>query len=303
MYYRSEISKINREYRYIMKSICIVNQKGGVGKTTTAINLAAGLARIDRKVLLIDMDPQANASSGLNIKKEETIYHALIGQKSLSDVVVKTSIPNLNLVPANSHLAGAEVELVNVARREGLLSDSISHFIKHQSQKDSNKTSQINSIDYILIDAPPSLNLLTINALTAANSFIVPLQCEYYALEGLSQLLNTASLIKTKFNPELRMQGILFTMFDVRNKLSHQIISETKQHFSQHVFRSVIPRNVKLSEAPSHGLCIFDYDPRSVGAVCYQKFAEELDEQVHYRLNSLQKPMNKNTQMRKDQLC
>ena len=286
-----------------MKAICIVNQKGGVGKTTTAINLAAGLARMGRKVLLVDMDPQANASSGLNVKKEETIYHVLIGQKPLSDVLTKTSISNLNLAPANSHLAGAEVELVNVPRRESLLSDGISHFIKCQSQKNSGKASQTGSMDYILIDAPPSLNLLTINALTAASSFIVPLQCEYYALEGLSQFLNTASLIKTRFNPELRMQGILFTMFDVRNKLSHQIISETKQHFSKHVFRSVIPRNVKLSEAPSHGLCIFDYEPRSVGALCYQKLAEELDEQIYNRLNSLQKPIKKNTQVRKDQLC
>ena len=280
-----------------MKSICIVNQKGGVGKTTTAINLAAGLARIGRKVLLIDMDPQANASSGLNIRKEDTIYHVLIDQKTLLDVIVKTSIPGLSLVPANSHLAGAEVELVNVTCRESLLSDGISHLMEHQEKKSSNKTSKINSLDYILIDAPPSLNLLTINALTAADCFIVPLQCEYYALEGLSKLLNTASLIKRKLNTKLKMQGILFTMFDVRNKLSHQIIAETKQHFSKQVFKNVIPRNVKLSEAPSHGLCIFDYDPRSVGAICYQKFAEELDEQIK---NS---DSVKITQPGKDLLC
>ena len=220
-----------------MESICIVNQKGGVGKTTTAINLAAGLARLGRKVLLIDMDPQANASSGLGIRKEETIYHVLIGQKSLSDVIAETSVPNLNLVPANSHLAGAEVELVNITCREGLLSDGISHFMEQQGEKGSSKISQTNSLDYILIDAPPSLNLLTINALTAAHSFIVPLQCEYYALEGLSKLLNTASLIKKKLNPKLKIQGILFTMFDVRNKLSHQIIAETKQHFSKQVLK------------------------------------------------------------------
>lgn len=284
-----------------MESICIVNQKGGVGKTTTAINLAAGLARLGRRTLLIDLDPQANASSGLGISKEETIYHVLIGQKSLSDVIVKTSVPNLSLVPANSHLAGAEVELVNVTCREGLLSDIISHFMEHQGKKSSNKTSQINSLDYILIDAPPSLNLLTINALTAAGSFIVPLQCEYYALEGLSKLLNTASLIKKKLNPKLKMQGILFTMFDVRNKLSHQIIAETNQHFSKQVFESVIPRNVKLSEAPSHGLCIFDYDSRSVGAICYQKLAEELDEQMQHS-SLLQKPM-RTISAKRDQLC
>ena len=281
-----------------MKSICIVNQKGGVGKTTTAINLAAGLARLGRKVLLIDMDPQANASSGLSIRQEETIYHVLIGQKTLVDVMVKTSIPNLSLVPANSHLAGTEIELIDISRREHLLSDSIAHFMKHQVKK----ASKDSFLDYILIDAPPSLNLLTINALTAANSFIVPLQCEYYALEGLSQLLNTASLIKKRLNQKLNMQGILFTMFDVRNKLSHQIIAETNQHFSKQVFKSVIPRNVKLSEAPSHGLCIFDYDPRSVGAICYQRLAEELDEQIQNNSSSLQKPA-KMSQPRKDQLC
>ena len=285
-----------------MRSICIVNQKGGVGKTTTAINLAAGLARLGRKVLLIDMDPQANASSGLGIREEETIYHVLIGQKNLSDVIVKTSVPNLDIVPANSHLAGAEVELVNVTCREGLLFDSISSFMEHEHQNEtnSNKTSQL---DYILIDAPPSLNLLTINALTAADCFIVPLQCEYYALEGLSKLLNTASLIKKKLNPKLKMQGVLFTMFDVRNKLSHQIITETKQYFNKQVFKSVIPRNVKLSEAPSHSLCIFDYDPRSVGAICYQKFAEELDEQIKNSDSASLQDSVKITQAGKDLLC
>ena len=282
-----------------MKSICIVNQKGGVGKTTTAINLAAGLARLGRKVLLIDMDPQANASSGLSIRKEDTVYHVLIGKKVLSEVIVKTAISNLSFVPANSHLAGAEVELVDIPRREHLLSDSISHFMKHQSKK----SSKNGVLDYILIDAPPSLNLLTINALTAATSFIVPLQCEYYALEGLSQLLNTASLIKKKLNPKLNVQGILFTMFDVRNKLSHQVIAETNQYFSKQVFKSVIPRNVKLSEAPSHGLCIFDYDSRSVGAICYQKLAEELDGQTQDNyLTSLQKPKEV-VHTRKGQLC
>ena len=266
-----------------MKSICIVNQKGGVGKTTTAINLAAGLAHLGRKVLLIDMDPQANASSGLGVRKEKTIYHALIGQNTLSDVITTTPVVHLNLIPSNFHLAGTEVELVDVSRREYLLHDAISQF---ESKND------IQSLyDYILIDAPPSLNLLTINALTAAHCFIVPLQCEYYALEGLSQLLNTASLIKKKLNTKLEIQGILFTMFDTRNKLSHQIVAETQEYFSDKVFKTVIPRNVKLSEAPSHGLCIFDYDPRSTGAICYQKLAEELDQRISS--SKLQKSLKK----------
>lgn len=267
-----------------MKSICIVNQKGGVGKTTTAINLAAGLARLGRKILLIDMDPQANASSGLGVRKEKTIYQALINQNTLSEVITPTPVKNLSLVPANFHLAGTEVELVDIPRREYLLHDAISQLAPSNSP-------QKKLYDYILIDAPPSLNLLTINALTAAHRFIVPLQCEYYALEGLSQLLNTASLIKKKLNTRLRIQGILFTMFDTRNKLSHQIVAETQEYFSDKVFKTVIPRNVKLSEAPSHGLCIFDYDPRSTGAICYQKLAEELDQQINH--SHIQKPLQK----------
>lgn len=255
-----------------MDILCIVNQKGGVGKTTTSINLSAGLANLGRKVLLIDMDPQGNSSSGLGIyNKKSTLYHVLTGEKSIADTITSTSTPNLSILPAYSDLAAAEVELVNIPRREYVLYNAMTRFTKHSSQP---------SFDYIVIDLPPSLSLLTINALTAANSFIVPLQCEYYALEGLSQLLNTVSLIQKNLNTQLKMQGILLTMFDVRNKLSHHIVAETRNHFDKQVFKTIIPRNVKLSEAPSHGLCIFDYDSKSVGALCYKKFAKELDRRM-----------------------
>lgn len=254
--------------------LCVVNQKGGVGKTTTSINLAAGLARLGKKVLLIDMDPQSNASSGLGIRKDRTIYHVLIGESTVSEIITPTSINNLSLLPANSHLVGGEVEFIDIPRREYLLRDALSTF----KAKDK-------SFDYTIMDLPPSLSLLTINALTAADGFIVPLQCEYYALEGLSQLLNTTSLIKKNFNQKLAMCGIVLTMFDVRNKLSHQIVAEAKNYFEDKVFKTVIPRNIKLSEAPSHGLCIFDYDPKSMGGLCYQQFAEEVHQKISKSLS------------------
>ena len=256
-----------------MNILCIVNQKGGVGKTTTSINLASGLAKLGRKVLLIDMDPQGNSSSGLSIRQDKTLYHVLIGEVPLVEVIAPTDIDHLKILPASSDLAAVEVELVDLPRREYVLHSAMAHFLKKPVSKRP-------SFDYIVIDSPPSLTLLTINALTAAHSFIVPLQCEYYALEGLSQLLNTVSLIQKKLNTQLKMRGILLTMFDVRNKLSHQIVKEARDHFAQKVFKTVIPRNVKLSEAPSHGLCIFDYDSKSTGAICYRKFVKELDQQV-----------------------
>lgn len=251
-----------------MKTICIVNQKGGVGKTTTSVNLASGLARSGKKVLLIDLDPQGNASSGLGLKRHNyqdcNIYHVLIGQAEVVKSMYSTQVPNLYVLPANSDLVGAEIELVDEAEREYCLKQAL----RDVSDR----------FDYVLIDCPPSLSLLTINALTSADSFLVPLQCEYYALEGLSQLLNTAGLIKKKLNSQLKIEGILLTMYDSRNNLSHQVVSEIQNHFKDKVFKTIIPRNVRLSEAPSHGLSIFDYDQRSVGAKRYKELAEELIE-------------------------
>jgi chromosome partitioning protein len=250
--------------------ICIANQKGGVGKTTTSVNLTSALALLGRSVLLIDMDPQGNASSGLGVRRHEVqdanIYHVLIGEKSLHEVIADTALENLKIACATPDLVGAEIEMVEMDRREYQLRDAVAQ-VKDE-------------YDYILIDCPPSLGLITLNSLTAADTFIVPLQCEYYALEGLSQLLNTAGLIKRGLNPELRIEGIVLTMFDTRNNLSHQVVSEIQAHFGNKVFKSIIPRNVRLSEAPSHGQSIFDYDAKSVGATKYGELARELDQRV-----------------------
>lgn len=249
-----------------MKIICIANQKGGVGKTTTTVNTASALSQLGKRVLIIDMDPQGNASSGLGVKKHETedanIYHVLIGEKTLQEVVHATPHDGLFIATANPDLVGAEIELVDMPQREFRLKNAIA---------------AVSSLyDYILIDCPPSLGLLTLNSLAAANSFLVPLQCEYYALEGLSQLLSTAGLVKKGINPNLHIEGILLTMFDKRNNLSHQVVEEIKTHFKDKVFSAVIPRNVRLSEAPSHGVSIFGYDPRSIGAIMYLELAKEL---------------------------
>lgn len=251
--------------------ICVANQKGGVGKTTTTVNLSAALSYLGRKVLIVDMDPQGNASSGLGLKKyehqENNIYHVLVGQKLISQAIQNTQIDNLKIATANPDLVGAEIELVDIPNREYKLRDALSELAEQ--------------FDYVLIDCPPSLGLLTVNALCSAASFLVPLQCEYYALEGLSQLLNTAGLIKKNLNPELKIEGIVLTMFDARNNLSHQVVSEIQNHFGEKVFKSIIPRNVRLSEAPSHGQSIFSYDPKSVGAKKYQELAAELDQRVY----------------------
>ena len=252
------------------KTICIANQKGGVGKTTTSVNLASALSAQGRKVLLLDMDPQGNASSGLGIKRYESqdnnIYHVLIGEKTLTEAIQKTRNPNLWVATANPDLVGAEIELVDMPQREYRLKNAVA-------------TVQQN-FDFILIDCPPSLGLLTLNALTAADSFLVPLQCEYYALEGLSQLLNTAGLIKKNLNPQLHIEGIVLTMFDSRNNLSHQVVTEIKNHFGDKVFQAIIPRNVRLSEAPSHGQSIFEYDSKSTGALKYLELAKEVIERT-----------------------
>jgi len=251
--------------------ICVANQKGGVGKTTTSVNLAAALTELNKRVLIVDMDPQGNASSGLGVKRyenqENNIYQVLIGEKDIHEAIQTTQVPNLDIVPANPDLVGAEIELVDMPQREFRLKGALAQIRDRYP--------------YILIDCPPSLGLLTVNSLSAAETFLVPLQCEYFALEGLSQLLNTAGLIKKSLNQELRIEGIVLTMFDARNNLSHQVVSEIQSHFGDKVFRSIIPRNVRLSEAPSHGQTIFQYDNKSIGAKRYKELAEELDQRVY----------------------
>ncbi|MFN7728897.1 MAG: ParA family protein [Bdellovibrio sp.] len=253
------------------KTICIANQKGGVGKTTTSVNLSAALATLGKRVLILDMDPQGNASSGLGVKRYEhqdsNIYHVLIGERPLLEVIQPTRFENLKIATANPDLVGAEIELVEMPNREYRLKTAVA--------------TVADQFDYILIDCPPSLGLLTLNALTAADSFLVPLQCEYYALEGLSQLLNTAGLIKKNLNPQLHIEGIVLTMFDTRNNLSHQVVSEIKNHFGDKVFQAIVPRNVRLSEAPSHGQSIFEYDSKSIGAIKYLEVAQELEQRTN----------------------
>lgn len=254
--------------------ICIANQKGGVGKTTTSVNLASALSDLGRRVLLIDMDPQGNASSGLGLKKFETqsksVYQVLIGELSVNDALHPSNHPGLDVLTANPDLVGAEIELVDMPSREYRLKGAL------EPLQD--------KYHYVIIDCPPSLGLLTINAFSAADTFLVPLQCEYYALEGLSQLLNTAGIIKKNLNSNLRIEGILLTMFDTRNNLSHQVVSEIQSHFGDKVFKAIVPRNVRLSEAPSHGQSILQYDGKSIGAKKYRELADELDERIYPQL-------------------
>lgn len=245
--------------------IAIANQKGGVAKTTTAVNLSAGLATLGKKVLLLDLDPQGNASSGLGVDKDKLdhcIYDVLINDAPIKSVLLPTEIPGLDLVPATIQLAGAEIELVTVISRESKMKKALAQ-IKEE-------------YDYVFFDCPPSLGLLTLNALTAADSLIIPIQCEYYALEGLGQLMNTITLVQKHLNSSLEVKGVVLTMFDARTNLSIQVVEEVKEYFKGKVYGSIIPRNVRLSEAPSHGQPIFLYDPKSKGSETYLDLAREV---------------------------
>ncbi len=246
------------------KVIAIFNQKGGVGKTTTNVNLSACLAGLGKRVLIIDSDPQGNSTSGLGINKNSTIYNLydlLTAETNPFDVIINSGYQNLDIIPANIQLAGAEIELIDVKRREFILANVLKRVVGRY--------------DYIFIDCPPSLGLLTLNSLSAADSVLIPIQCEYYALEGVSQLINTYKLVKKNLNKQLQIEGVLISMYDKRNNLSLQVVDEVKKYFQERVYKTMIPRNVRLAEAPSHGLPVIYYDEKSKGAIKYMELARE----------------------------
>ncbi len=245
--------------------IAIANQKGGVGKTTTTINLSACLAEAGQKVLVIDIDPQGNTTSGFGIEKENienTVYELILGETTLEECMIRDAVDNLDIIPSNVNLAGAEIDLIGIDNREYILRDKIAE-VKEQ-------------YDFVIIDCPPSLTMLTVNAMTTADTVLVPIQCEFYALEGLSQLMHTISLVQQRLNPNLEIEGVVFTMYDARTNLSLQVVENVKANLKQTVYKTIIPRNVRLAEAPSHGLPINLYDSKSAGAESYRLLAEEV---------------------------
>lgn len=247
------------------KIIAIANQKGGVGKTTTSINLSAALAAQGKKVLIIDTDPQGNTTSGFGVEKNEldnTVYELMLNECTIKECILEDVIPNMDMLPTNVNLAAIEIETIDVANKEYILKNEID-WIKDK-------------YDFILIDCPPSLSMLTVNAMTAADSVLVPIQCEYYALEGLSQLIHTINLVKSRLNEDLEMEGVVFTMYDSRTNLSAEVVENVKENLDEHIFETVIPRNIRLAEAPSFGQPITIYDPKSAGSVSYLSLAEEI---------------------------
>ena len=245
--------------------IAVANQKGGVGKTTTSINLSACLAEAGQKVLVVDVDPQGNTTSGLGVDKnnvENTIYEMMLGECTVEESILKDVLENLDVMPSNVNLAGAEIDLIGVDEREYIL------------QKAMEKVRD--NYDFIIVDCPPSLSMLTVNAMTASDTVLVPIQCEYYALEGLSQLIHTINLVKQRLNPDLEMEGVVFTMYDARTNLSLQVVENVKENLKQTIYKTIIPRNIRLAEAPSHGIPINLYDPKSAGAESYRLLADEV---------------------------